>query len=145
MANKIRLLSKGWSNLTGYFGVHQFKDGVSVDELTSREVEHIGAIVQVEVINADGSLEQGGAGTRELKSRDKSVEGKSVKATGKKAEVEVELDENLTWDFTAESLAALADQGISPLREFATPYGIKGTSIVGIIEGLLALKVKRGK
>jgi hypothetical protein len=145
MANKIKLLSKGWMNLTGFFGVHQFVEGVSVDELTSREVEQIGAIVQIEVLNTDGSSEQGGAGTRELKSRNKSIEGKAVKATGKKkAEVKVPTDESLTWDFTAETLAELADQGISPLREFATPYGVKGTSIVGIIDGLLALKAKRG-
>jgi hypothetical protein len=46
-------------------------------------------------------------------------------------------------NYTQLELEALADkEGITGLREVAEAYGVKGTSIVGLISGILAASSK---
>ena len=57
---KIRILDKGFANLTGLFGNVEFVDGVSVEEVSKAEAARLGTIISIEdaVTNINPSTTQ---------------------------------------------------------------------------------------
>tara|TARA_R110000851_G_C13102760_1_gene569261 strand:- start:42923 stop:43468 length:546 start_codon:yes stop_codon:yes gene_type:complete len=47
----IKLLEVGFDNITGLVGEHEFKEGVSVEELTSREADVLCSIMRAETVD----------------------------------------------------------------------------------------------
>jgi hypothetical protein len=162
---KIRITDKGFANLTGLLGQVEFVDGVSVDEVSKAEAARLGTILAIEEVDTGinpsttqlmvdlhhKNLEELGikeAGLRkvvpgEVQASPEVIEQASI--TTPKAPEGVVRSE-LTYDFTADDLAALADkQGIAGLRAFADKYKVNDKSIGGLIAKLLALKAEFDK
>lgn len=160
---KIRILTPGFEHFTGLFGTVDFEDGVSVDEVSKAEASRLGTILSIE--DADTGVNPSvtqlmvdlhNKNTEELGLRPVELlkvfpgevadnqpavinqEGESTSKVGLEAK---EVRSELSYDFTAEDLAALADkEGIAGLRAFADQYKVNDKSIGGLIKKLLDLK-----
>ena len=131
---RIRLGKKNLASFTGQRGKHQFKDGVSVEFIADADANYMGAI---EIVFDADTGEQLGPGAQlrraRLLNRDKANNPSSV--AQKKVAPEV------TYDFDIDSLNLLAEkEGINGVRGIASTYGVKGTSILGLIDALIAIK-----
>lgn len=161
---KIRLLDPGFAGYTGLFGVVEFIDGVSV-EISAAEAERFGTILPVEVVGGEFEgqnpsttqkmVDLAKKNTEELGLREQALtQGQApapvvppepqapvqTESTGEETKVPTEL----SYDYTAEQLAELADkQGIAGLRAFTDAYGVNGKSIAGIIAAMLTLKAEK--
>jgi len=127
---QIRITQPGMETLTGNLGEIEFKDGISVDRVTQRQAHKLRGAFKIETIKGDDP------GLLAEISRAKAKQESPV------IYHEPELKEpELDFDYDEDSLVAIADEGgFSELRGFAANYGVKGSSIVDIIEKLLQLK-----
>lgn len=136
---KLRLTQAGFENYTGQMGVVQFKDGLSESDVLPIDAIRIAAAIGAEW--EDGSAANVGdmylnnmhtpayVGMAEKPVEEVVVEAKTeqTETTAKPAAA-----------FTQEELAQIADEkGIAGLREVADPLGVKGTSIVGLMEAIM--------
>lgn len=142
---KIRLVDHGYESLTGFFGDVEFKDGVSIGEVSDVKARFFAAITSV-VDASDGSDPGDNAKFQH------SLELKAVSSnlptlaeiqeqnSGNAIEPEVVAAPDV---YTRQSLEAIADErGIAGLREICDKLGIKGTSIAGLIDGVIASQNK---
>lgn len=156
---QIRLTYPGFAGFTGYFGNIKFEDGVS-EHISSVEAERLGCIVACETLEGENpSATQRMVDVRNKDLNDLHGTGHEVSNLGAQEQNQVQTEnqvdaqsegqgesvnssaEKPKFDFTREDLEALADaEGIAGLRNLGSQHGIKGRSIVEIIEELLALK-----
>lgn len=154
---KLRLTQAGFETYTGQMGVVMFKDGLSEGDVLPIDAIRISAALGAEW--EDGTAANVGemylnnmhapahVGNEDINNLSMPVEGQaSAKPkTAKKAELKEQpkeqSDEAAAQEkkvYTFEELSAIADEkGINGLREVGEPLGVKGTSIVGIIEAVL--------
>jgi len=67
---RIRLTGKGYDSFTSFMGTVEFKDGVSVDHVSKAEMNRLGALTAIEIVNDDGtSGGQGGSGVDSVNMR----------------------------------------------------------------------------
>lgn len=144
---KIRMIEPGYASYTGHYGSTEFKDGVSVGEMSDSDVRLISAIMSVECVD-DGKDPGENAkfqASLQVSAFSTNLPTKAeLQAAGKIApdapEDEVNNAPALTVStaYTAEQLEEIADKGgIAGLREIAEPLGLKGTSITGLIASIL--------
>lgn len=167
---KVRLAAAGWETFTGSFGFQaEFKDGVSVNPLTPRQIARIGSttkIVDAETgeqlgpaaaaakANQRFSVEpivfttQAEAEVKEEANRETLVaEEKARKAleaealAEAKAKAEAEIDDIVIYS-RVELEAIGANDGIVGLREIGKPLDINARSISEIIDKILAAQAK---
>lgn len=83
---KVRIKSPQWAGFSSYLGVTEFKDGVSVNDVSKREADLIGSIMAVEFVDDDGKP-IGDAGYAQMqvdgKSAEAPVEAKKIMASDK--------------------------------------------------------------
>lgn len=159
---KILLLDPGFAGYTGLFGVVEFIDGVSV-EISAAEAERFGTILPVEVVGGEFEgqnpsttqkmVDLAKKNTEELGLREQALtQGQAPapvvppepQAPEQTESTETKVATELSYDYTAEQLAELADkQGIAGLRAFTDAYGVNGKSIAGIIAAMLTLKAEK--
>lgn len=162
---KIRITDPGFANLTGLFGTIEFVDGVSVESVSRAEAARLGTILSIEV---EGTGENPSTTQQMVDLHNKNTEELGIREAGLRKVVQGELQASpevieqasittpkapegvvrseLSYDFTADDLAALADkQGIAGLRAFADQYKVNDKSIGGLIGKLLALKAEFDK
>ena len=141
---RIRLGKKNLASFTGQRGKHQFKDGVSVEFIADADANYMGAIEIV--FDADTGEQLGpGAQLRRARLRNRDKAGDPSSAVQKKVTPEVQVAPKVlaevTYDFDIDSLNLLAEkEGINGVRGIASTYGVKGTSILGLIDALIAIK-----
>lgn len=124
---KLKLIQQGYEGLTGYLGVTEFKDGVSVNDVHPREATVIGMSIKAEW--EDGS--DPNPAQNLLNSM--NVEAGTVKEPVPEAPA--------APAYSKAELEVIADEkGIKGLRAIAEPLGIKGTSITELISEILAYK-----
>lgn len=131
---KIRIDEVGYEHFTGQLGLVQFVDGVSVNEVSVGELNRMSAIIRVVDVITDKEV-----GTLADYGQTSQVEFK-VEGTEEVVAKFVETNEEIpsTTIYTKAELEALADkEGITGLREVADTMNIKGTSITGLINGIL--------
>ena len=132
---RIRLGKKNLASFTGQRGKHQFKDGVSVEFIADADANYMGAI---EIVFDADTGEQLGPGAQlrraRLLNRDKANNPSSVaqKKVAPEVEIAPKVATEVTYDFDKE--------GINGVRGIASTYGVKGTSILGLIDALIAIK-----
>jgi hypothetical protein len=149
---KLKLVQKGYENMTGYLGMTLFQDGLSVNDVPLREARNLGMAIKVEY--EDGSdpnpaqnllnsmHNKAGEvvaplGDSETKS---PVSDKEVDAGGADKVVEAAKP---AGEHTQESLEAVADKdGIKGLRAIADKFEVKGTSIAELIREILEAQAK---
>jgi len=155
---KLRLTQAGFETYTGQMGVVMFKDGLSESDVLPIDAIRISAALGAEW--EDGTAANVGemylnnmhspafVGGDDINSMSMPVEGeeapvkaKSQKKTEAKQTEEKPTTEGITTEvkvYTYQELSDIADtKGINGLREVGEPMGVKGTSIVGIIEAIL--------
>jgi hypothetical protein len=125
---KIKFTQPGYESYTGAFGDVEFVDGVSVDDVTDRQAQRIGNLVQIETedgknpSSAQVLLDSQGTLMSE-KLDEKTVAPEAVKVKS----------------YTRQQLSDLADEGgIEALRKIAEPLGLKSRSIAQLVDQILA-------
>jgi len=143
---KIKIVESGYEGFTGMFGVVEFVDAVSVNEVSSAEANLLASIIKV--VDAETGLETGNLASEAL-TRDKPV---VVTQYLTQADIDAGIEETNPSvaavatpvivgekTYTQEELEGVADkEGIAGLREIGDALGVKNTSIAGLIEGILA-------
>lgn len=141
---KVRIPLVGWEYFNGQLGGVQFKDGVSVRELTDLEIARIGANMRIEAV---GTGEQVGIGVTivegmrlaaEVVPAKKTVEQEDKDKADEEAKVEVTEATEAKKKYTKDELEEIAsEKGIKGIREVATLYGVKGVQIHQLIDEIL--------
>ena len=127
----IKLNSHGFHEYTGLLGGLEFVDGVSVDSVSRRDADRLGAIC--EVIDLDTGKQANVSQTI-----DEALRGEKVEPEPE-PEPEPEAAKEPVKVYTEAELSVIAsEQGISGLREIAEPLGVKGTSIRALIPKILS-------
>lgn len=161
---QVKITDPGFAGFTGHFGTVWFEDGVS-EQISSAEAERLGCIVKCETLeghnpsatqrmvdiqqkNLDELLAQGKgvvAADRAVEQKPEQVEqpagGQAEQVNQSVAKTEgAAVTAGGKPTFTREQLEELADkEGIAGLRNIGSQYGVKGRSIVEIIDELVAL------
>jgi len=167
---KVRLTAPGWENFTGNLGFQaEFKDGVSVNDMTLRQIARIGS--STTIVDAETGEQVGPAAdavkaqlafsnvTPALKTAEvtevedaahrdalakedsdrKAKEAAALADAKRKAEEAI--DEIVIYS-RIELEAMAANNGIQGLRDIAKPLDVKGTSITGLIAAILNAQTK---
>lgn len=127
---KIKIVESGWAGYTGYFGAVEFKDGVSVGDVSQAEINNLSANIRIQTIEGDnvGVLKQ------YEESRNKPA---SAGATPTPA-AEFVASLLAPTSYTREQLEEIADQkGIAGLRAIGEQFGVRAKSISDLIDGIL--------
>jgi hypothetical protein len=132
---RIRLIENGYQTFTGQFGVWEFADGVSVDDLDYLAAMNITSLLSV-VDDATGEYpsntpyESGGptaSAPTETSTYSEALESAPAAAAA-----------IALGDITRASLEAIADEsGIKGIRLISDSMGIRGTSITDLIDKIL--------
>lgn len=128
---KLRLIAGGFESFTGQMGVINFVDGVSVDDVLPVDAIRVAGVIGAEW--EDGTAANVSqmyldnmnteAAVEPVRQPEPAAPVVSVSATG----------------YTEEELSAIAsEKGIAGLREIADPLELKGNSIRGLIDAILA-------
>ncbi len=147
---KLRLTQAGFESYTGQMGVVMFKDGMSETDVLPIDAIRISAAIGAEW--EDGSAANVGemylnnmdvpafVGGDDINTMSMPVEGQEpTKAEKPAADAPVEQPAADAPKHTFEELSAIADkEGIAGLRKLGDGVGVKGKSIVEIIDGILA-------
>jgi hypothetical protein len=135
---KLRLTQAGFENYTGQMGVVMFKDGLSEGDVLPIDAIRISAAIGADwedgtaanvgdmyLNNMDAPAHIGGGVIRESDEVEQVEEGAATQVVAGTV-------------YSKDDLAKIADaDGIAGLRAIAEPMGVKGTSIVGLIEAIL--------
>lgn len=136
---KLKLLAPGYTDYTGLFGIVEFENGLSVEDVSEQAANRIACIVSA-------AWEDGGI----VGVADRLLAGANVQAPdmyAKREEIEYidptgKSGGGAAW--TKEELGEIADKnGIAGLREIGEPAGVKGNSIVGLIDAIVAANVTK--
>jgi hypothetical protein len=142
---KIRIIEPGFQGYTGNFGGAEFVDGVSVENLSKREVNQISCNIRCEAVDDEGNTTGQTISVAESIIAHSShtlneIDPKAPDTTLPSVSDEsAALPPSLIGTYTREQLEAIADQkGIAGIREITDPFGIKGRSIVDLIDQFLS-------
>lgn len=165
-----RLAAGAWANFTGSMGYGaMFKDGLSVEPLTKRQIARIGSTTQlvhadtgeqvgpsalhnfiqarqmevqpqlVTKTESDAKEEESRKDLFEAEQARKAAEAKALEEAKAKAIAAVE--DGVVY--TRDELEAIgANDGIAGLREIATPLGVKGRGIAELVNEILEAQNK---
>lgn len=132
----IKITEKGWENYTGNLGGVDFIEGVSVREATTMEINRIGANLRIESVDSDQQLSP--VTGRSLYFDEITKEIVSEIIEHEEATVTEATDGKPVATYSREQLEAIADKGgIAELRKISDELGVKGKSILTLIDGIL--------
>jgi hypothetical protein len=141
---KIRIDEVGYDKLTGPFGIVEFKDGVSVDDVSRTEINLLSTMVRIVdaetgvplgmLYDYDAVVDKPAQIIAPLQTKEEADAAALKEAGGKPAAPAKKAE----LKYAQADLEAIADQkGIAGLREIGDTFGAKGTSIAGLIEAIL--------
>jgi hypothetical protein len=134
---KLRLTQAGFENYTGQMGVVMFKDGLSEGDVLPIDGIRISAAIGADW--EDGSAAN--VGDMYLNNMDVPAfvgRGPSNEPAPAEPQAKTAQAPASGATYSKDDLAKIADaEGIAGLRAIADPKGVKGTSIVGLIEAIL--------
>ena len=133
---KLKLTAVGYEEFSGLFGMVEFTNGLSNEDVNPQIAKRVACIISVEW--EDGT---------KVGVADALIANQNMPAPNETATVippEPEKVEITTVAWTEEELGAVADEkGIAGLREIAEPHGIKGNSIASLIKGIVEKSVAK--
>lgn len=144
---KLKMIESGMEHYEGNFGGFEFADGVSCEDIPKNDIVRIGAIIAV--VDADDESKQQSQGQFELTNWNKSADVVTYQTLadddadrgGVEIAAEPPKRSKPVTVYSREALQTIADEkGIKGLREIAINYGVKGTSIVDLIEEILTVQ-----
>lgn len=128
---KLRLIGGGFENYTGQMGVIQFVDGLSEGDVLVVDAIRVAGVIGAEW--EDGT--PANVSQFYLDGMNTAAVTETVANNVVPAEVVVKEPGSI---YTEEQLTAIAaEQGIAGLRTIGDTLGVKGNSIVGLIESIL--------
>jgi len=132
---KIKIIEPGWAGFTGDFGMVEFADGVSVDDVSKVQAAALAGLIAIETL--EGANPSASQILLDAHHTSGKVEPARTFVPDTPAVVEAKV-----W--TAEELATLADKGgIKAIREVAEPMGLKDNSINDLMAKILAAQAKK--
>ena len=132
---KLRLTQDGFENYTGQFGIHHFEAGLTVDHVSNMDATRIAAVMGAEW--EDGS--PANVGQIYLDSMNVGAKDVADGLVEASAPVEAPVAKAAPVAHSEAALSAIADaEGIAGLRGIGDSYGVKSTSIRGLIDAILA-------
>lgn len=155
---KIKLTSQGFQNVTGLIGSIEFEDGVSVENISLREAERLGALTSVVDADTGEELNVGkGVETRLRANNVKTRPSESTKApkqeadesdadtekdaqndAGEATDTDADSDQTEAKAYTEAQLGDIADkEGMAGLRKIAEQFNVTDKSVRGLIVKIL--------
>ncbi len=154
---KIKLTSQGFDNVTGLIGSIEFEDGVSVENVSLREAERLGALTSVVDAETGEELNVGkGVETRLRANSEKTRPSSATKTPSKEVdESDADTDKDAQNDagetteessepnetkavYTEAQLGDIADKdGMAGLREIAKQFNVTDKGVRGLITKIL--------
>ena len=125
---KITITQPGWSGYTGFLGMVEFADGISVEEVSRADAAQLAGIVSVEEV---GTGKNPSAAQIIVDSVDNAAPVESTAGEASVAPAVAALHSKALLEKIADA------SGIKGIREIADPLGIKGNSISELIEKVL--------
>lgn len=131
---KIRIIEPGWAGFTDYMGAVQFVDGVSVDDVSRADMQHLASLVQIETV--------------EDEPRNPSIAQVLIDTNTRPAETMASPTASAPVAevvpgkrYSPDELMAVADaKGIKGLREIADPLNVKANSIAELMGKILQVQ-----
>ena len=133
---KLKLTAVGYEEFSGLFGIVEFTNGLSNEDVNPQIAKRFACIISVEW--EDGTK----VGVADALIENLHMEAPTEAATVIPPEETIKPVSSTAW--TEEELGAVADEkGIAGLREIAEPHGIKGNSIASLIKGIIEKSVAK--
>lgn len=135
--SKLRIVEPGWQDFSGLYGITEFKNGVSLDDVSELEIMRLGALVTVERIESGA---QAGPGNRILETYNNRIDPPLFQDDERalKDNLDVENADMEVEVYTQQELEQIADQkGIAGLRSIADNIGVKGKNIMELMRAIL--------
>lgn len=127
---KIKLTGAGYEGYTGHFGVVEFVDGVSVEDVSDIEAQRLASIVPIETLEGRNPS----PAQVILDTYSQPLEHATLQTSQESG-----VSDAPAVGYTAEELAAIADKGgIKALRAIGEPLGLRGNSITDLMGKILA-------
>lgn len=152
---KVKITKKGYEYFNGMFGHVEFKDGISVQEISQPDAERLGCIVPIVKWEGDKEGEAVSIAATVGKGASQRAEVKAARLRADQLEVEKELEAEISDSaevdakveveqstqervYTIAELETVADkEGMPGLREIADPMGVKAKSIKELIDAII--------
>lgn len=132
---KIKFVPVSMQTYTGPFGLVTFVNGVSVEDVSQQQASRIASNYPCEWENGTPVSNAAQAYQDTLNTPAPSIQVEVAPKTPAKPVVKATV---APLEFTEQSLGAIADeQGIAGLRTIAERFGVKGTAIRVLIDGIL--------
>jgi len=132
---KIKIIEPGWAGFTGDFGMVEFVDGVSVDDVSRVQAASLAGLIGIETL-------EGVNPSASQVLLDAHHTAAKVTTLVNIPDAPVAPAAEKVW--TQDELAALADKGgIKAVREIAEPMGLKDNSINELMAKILAFQAKK--
>ena len=133
---KLKLTAVGYEEFSGLFGMVEFTNGLSNEDVNPQIAKRVACIISVEW--EDGTK----VGVADALIANQNMPAPNETATIVPPVPEAPVVNTVAW--TEEELGAVADEkGIAGLREIAEPHGIKGNSVAGLIKGIIEKSVAK--
>lgn len=129
---KLKIVDTGYEHFNGYFGMIEFKNGVSVRDVSPIESNLVSAIVRTHWIDDGNDVGRAEYRTTSFNPSATVEPSRSVPEQAPEAPKQKELK------YSREDLEAIADtKGLNGLREIGAEYGVKSTSIAKLIDAII--------
>lgn len=136
---KIKFATPEMAAFTGAYGSIEFVDGVSVTDVTQRDVELYRALTTIEVLGEDFVPDPSYDEIKNIPAVSYNLPTLADLAAMEPVEIEVSAAVAQGPAYTQAELEAIADNdGISGIRAIAEPMNIRGTSISKLIQSILS-------
>jgi hypothetical protein len=130
---RYKIVEPGWEGFSDRLGYIEFKDGVSVDDISRAEAERLSGVVRLETFEDEPKSHSAAELQRELEAGNSTIALEIHPAAPKTSPI------SGGKTYTADELAAVADSdGIRGIRSIAAAFDLKGTSIAELIVQVLA-------
>jgi hypothetical protein len=138
MAQRLKIVEKGWETFSDYFGGFKFTNGLSDEAIPSADAQRLGSWIRFEGVDDEAQV---GEGVVQVALTDTKAD--VVIAAGDKEPETVSVEQAAeaaveATKYTVEELEALADQGgIAALRKIGDKIGVKGRGIPELIREII--------
>lgn len=138
MAQRLKIVEKGWETFSDYFGGYKFTNGLSDEAVPTADAQRLGSWIRMVGVDDESQVGEGVVQVALTETKadvvvaaaDKEPETVSVEQA---AEAAAEVTK-----YTREELEALADQGgIAALRQIGDKIGVKGRGIPELIREII--------
>ncbi|WPH68476.1 hypothetical protein [Stenotrophomonas phage BUCTxx99] len=138
MAQRLKIVEKGWETFSDYFGGYKFTNGLSDEAVPTADAQRLGSWIRMVGVDDESQVGEGVVQVALTETKadvvvaagDKEPETVSVEQA---AEAAVEVTK-----YTREELEELADKGgIAALRQIGDKIGVKGRGIPELIREII--------